>query len=528
MAARAIVRRTLGDSRIRTLSFAALFLFIGYANVAGYKQAYPTQADRLSFARSFGNDKTLRMFYGVPHDLASIGGYVGWRVGGSGAIVAAVWGILAAVRALRAEEESGRMELVLAAPVARSRLHAAVLTAVAVDLVILWVANVISLVAGGLPAGGSAFLALAMLSPAAVFVGVGAVASQIAPTRRLALTASMVVMMVALLLRVAADTASGTGWLRWTTPLGWAEEMQPFAATRPVVLVLPVLATALLVAAAVALALRRDIGSGLIASRDTAAPNPRLLSSPAAHALRAERATMAVWLAATGFFALVMGILSDSFSPSSIPENLQEQLKKLGGASITSPSGALGFYFLFGVLAFALFACAQVGAARREEADQRLETLLALPVGRIGWLAGRLLLAVTGLVALALVAGVLAWAGAASQGADVGLLQMLEAGLNCLPSSLLFLGLAALAYAAWPRAGAGIGYALVGAAFVWDLVGSYLNVPDWTLGISPFHHVGYVPGQPFQAGGALVMVAAGIAAAALAGWLFRRRDLIGA
>ena len=48
------------------------------------------------------------------------------------------------------------------------------------------------------------------------------------------------------------------------------------------------------------------------------------------------------------------------------------------------------------VLAIGLFACSQIAAARREEADQRLETLFALPVGRAGWLGGRLALAVLG------------------------------------------------------------------------------------------------------------------------------------
>jgi len=34
------------------------------------------------------------------------------------------------------------------------------------------------------------------------------------------------------------------------------------------------------------------------------------------------------------------------------------------------------------VLAISLFACAQVGAARQEESEERLDTLLALPVAR--------------------------------------------------------------------------------------------------------------------------------------------------
>ncbi len=69
---------------------------------------------------------------------------------------------------------------------------------------------------------------------------------------------------------------------------------------------------------------------------------------------------------------------------------------KVGGGSITTPTGYVGLLFLFFVLAVSLFACSQIAAARREEADERLETLLALPSSRRRWLAGRLALAAVG------------------------------------------------------------------------------------------------------------------------------------
>jgi hypothetical protein len=79
---------------------------------------------------------------------------------------------------------------------------------------------------------------------------------------------------------------------------------------------------------------------------------------------------------------------------------------------------------------------------------------------------------------LSALAGLLAWAGAASQGVSIGLPQMLEAGANCLPVSLLFLGLAALAYATIPRASAGIAYGLVTLAFLWQLMARWWMCPN--------------------------------------------------
>ncbi len=527
-AARALAHRAFADSRTRTLSFTLLFGLTAYANAIGYSRTYPTVRERIEFARSFGDNGAVRLFYGVPHDLLSVSGYTAWRVGGFLCIFAALWGSLAAVRALRAEEEAGRLELVLAGALTRRVALLAALAAIGAGLAILWLGAFLGLLAGSLPAGGSAYLALAIVSPALVFVGIGALASQLAPTKRLAQELGSGALAVALALRVIADTSSGLGWLRWATPLGWAEELRPFSAPQPAVLLAPILAGAPLLIAVERIAARRDVGSGLLSPSDSAPPRLGLLSSPTANALREERASLIAWLVGTGFFAVIVGLLCTSFSPRNISVNLQQQLSRLGGASIVTPAGAMGFYFLFFVLIIALFACSQIAAARHEEAEQRLETLLALPVDRRGWLAGRLALAGAGAGALALAAGVLAWAAAASQNAGLSLARMLETGVNCLPAVLLFLALGALGFALLPRAAAGIAYGAVALAFVWELFGSLLGAPAWTLELSPFHHVALVPAQPLKGADALVMLAIAAATALAAIWAFARRDLTGA
>ncbi len=525
-AASALTRRAFADGRVRTIGFAYLFAFVAYVNVVGYRHSYPTLRDRIGFARSFGGNKAIRLFYGQPHDLLSVGGYTAWRVGGMMAIFAAVWGVLAAVRGLRAEEDAGRAELVLSAPVGRRMVFVTAMTAIAVGTVILWLALLAGLLLGGLPLGGSAYLALSVVSVVPVFVGVGALAAQLAPTRRIATELGGAVITICFLLRVIADTSSA-GWLRWATPLGWAEELRAFAGPEPLVLLLMLGATALLVGAAARIALRRDVGSGLISAHDSAPPRMRFLSSPLAQALRTERASLLVWLGSVAGFAFVLGVISNSISSAGISSDIRRELEKLGVGSALTPAAYLAFTFVFFVFAVSLYMCAQVGAARHEESEERLETLLALPVSRIGWLSGRLLLAAAAAAAISLTAGVFAWVGAASQGVHVSLPDMLAAGANCLPAALLFLGIGALAYALLPRASAGITYGLVSLAFVWQLFGAVLGAPGWLLGLSPFHQVGLVPTQPFKTGAALVMIALGALSCGVALAVFRRRDVIG-
>jgi ABC-2 type transport system permease protein len=524
----ALTRRAFTDARVRTIAFAYAFAVYSYIQPAGFRSTYPTLADRIAFAHSFAGNAAIRLFYGYPYDPVTIGGYSAWRVGGTLAIAAAVFGVLAAVRALRTDEDAGRMELVLAAPVGRRTAFLSAIAAIAAGTSVLWLAMAAGYVVGGLPLGGSAYLALATGSVIAVFAGVGAVVSQFAPTRRIALELGSAVVAVFLLVRVIADTASGAGWLRWATPLGWAEELRPFTGAHPIVVVLPVVASGLLLYLAARIAATRDVATGMLPARDTAAPRLGLLSTPTAQALRSERGGLLVWGGCFAAFAVILGMIAPSISSAGITSTIRREVAKLGSGSILTPTGYLAFVFVFFILAVTLFVCAQVSAARREEADQQLETLLALPVSRVGWLGGRLLLAGAAAAMLALIAGLITWAGAASQGVNLPLPRMLEAGANCLPISLLFLGIAVLAYAVVPRASAGIAYGLVTVAFLWYLVGALVGVPKWLVEATPFAHIGFVPAQPFRAVAAVVMVAIGVLAIGVAMALFRRRDLVGA
>ena len=58
-----------------------LFGIYAYIQPVGYRDAYKTLAERIGFARSFGDNTAIRLFYGEPHDLLTVSGY---PPGGSG------------------------------------------------------------------------------------------------------------------------------------------------------------------------------------------------------------------------------------------------------------------------------------------------------------------------------------------------------------------------------------------------------------------------------------------------------------
>ena len=522
----ALARQALRDARVRTVAFAYLFAVYAYIQPVGYRHTYPTAANRRAFADSFAGNPGLRLLYGQPHQIDTTAGYTAWRVGGVLAIAAAAYGLLAAVRVGRAEEESGRTEVVLAAPVSRATANTAGLLAVATGIALLGLAEFAGLVAAGIPAGGAAYLALASGMTAAVFTGIGALVSQLLPTRRGALGLATAALGLLFVLRILADTVSGAGWLRWATPLGWAELLRPLTGPEPLVLLLPAVTTALLLALAGGLARRRDIGAGLFPRDDSADPRLWLLSSPTAQALRAQAGVVIAWLAATVAFLMVLGVVSHSLSTADVPANVQRQIAKLGSGSIVTPAGYIAFLFLFVTLAICLFVCTQISGLRQDE-EQHLESVLAQPVSRSSWLAGRLILTAFAAAAIALAAGIAAWVGATAAGVHVALPSLLEAGGNALPIAILFLGLGGLVYALAPRVAAGIMYGLVAAAFLWQLVGALIGPPHWVLDLSPFAHLALVPSQPFQPVSAAVMVTVGLLGVISSLVAFSRRDIAG-
>ena len=187
----------------------------------------------------------------------------------------------------------------------------------------------------------------------------------------------------------------------------------------------------------------------------------------------------------------------------------------------------LGACFLILAVLVAFVAAGQLTAARSEESGGRLDHLLARPVSRSSWFAGRLGVAVVAVVAGGLAAGVFAWLGAASQHTGVSLATLLAAGVNLVPPAITILGLGALTFGVWPRATSIVVYAVLGWSLLVVIVGGIGAVSHWVLDTSVFHQMASAPAVSprWEANG--IMAAIGVAGAVVGGFAFRRRDLQG-
>jgi ABC-2 type transport system permease protein len=498
-----------------------------------YTSAYRTAAERAHVAALFTSNAGLAAIAGTPREIQTVPGYTVWKSFMFLIIVGSVWGLLTGTKLLRGEEDAGRWELLLAGQTTRRGAVGQALAGLGAGAVTLWALTAVITVAVGrlpkisLPVGPSLFFSVALAAPAVMFLAAGAFASQLAATRRQAAGYAGAALGACYAIRLVADSGTGLAWLRWVSPLGWAEELQPFTGPRPLAL-LPIAGlTVALGGAAVYLAGRRDLGASIIPDRDGARAHARLLTGPVALAARLARPVLLGWAAGIAALGLLMGFIAKEGGKALTASSSAEKVFSRLGAHGGSAGAYLGFTFLTVAWLVAFMAAGQVTAARAEEAEGRLDNLLVRPVSRWSWLAGRLALATAALVAAGLLAGLCTWAGAATQDSGVSLGSLLGAGVNVVFPALAVLGIGVLALGVWPRATAAVTYGVLAWSLLIELAGGFFGSNHWLLDTSVFHHMAAAPAVSPDWTSAAALTAVGAAAALLGGIAFARRDLAG-
>ena len=528
-----VARRTAHRAARAGAALGAVFGLVVAARLAEFTSQFPTAASRADLVRTLAANPGIAILFGQPRRVDTAGGYAA-LVLGFVTLLGAVWGLLAATRLTRAEEDAGRWELYLTGQTTRRGAAAQAAVGLGIGLAALGAgaaavtAAVASISDPGFSVTASLFFAVAVAAGPAMFVAVGLLAAQLTPTRRGANVLGAGMLAVAFLIRAVADSGAGPPGLRWASPLGWVDELRPLTGTRPVALAPMVVFIGLVVAQAVRLAGRRDLGAGFLPSRDTAPPRTALLGGQLRLGVRLTGPVAAAWIAGLAVFGFVFGLVAvavgETFGRS---EGFQDMIGRLGGQRPGTES-YLGMAFLVAAALVAVAAAGQVAAVRVEEADGYLDHLLARPVGRRTWLAGRLAVAALLVIAAGGIAGLCAWAGAATRHGSPGLGPLLAAGANVAPPALFVLGVGGLAFGLWPRRAPAVAYAVVAWSVLVEFVGAVAGTTRWLLDTSILGHITPAPAASPDWTANAWLVALGLLGASVGTVLFARRDLAGA
>ncbi|HEY3514093.1 ABC transporter permease [Kribbella sp. NPDC051137] len=517
-----LIRLILRRDRIVLPLWIVLLVAISVSYVKEYGDLFPTPDSRIKYASNAG-------FITLYGELSgpSLGEFVTWRLGFVPVMVGLI-SLLTIIRHTRVEEETGRRELLGATVVGRHAQLAAALIVTLGANVVLAVLLALGMHSQGLPLAGSVAIGIEYAATGWLFAGVGAVAAQLTAGAGTARGIAIGVLGAAYVLRAAGDTSAHTdgplAWLSYISPIGWAQQIHPYAQNRWWLGAVILAVTVLLVGVAVSLAVRRDVGAGLLPDR--LGPADGTIGSPLGLAWRLHRGLLVAWTTGFALLGLLFGGVAKGVGDMMRDDpTIQEMFRRMGGASGLIDSFLAGVMMLVGLIASA-YAVQATLRMRVEESSGRVEPVLATATSRWQWAGSHLVFSLLGPAVALLAAGVMQGLAYGLAIDDVGgqLPRMIGAALVQLPAVWVLAAIAIAIFGFFPQASM-VSWAGPAVCILIGLVSAGVATARWIRDISPFTHLPSLPGGSVSAGPLVVLLAIALALGltGLAG--LRRRDL---
>jgi polyether ionophore transport system permease protein len=524
---RALLATNLRRDKLLLPICVATFAGVAGGSAAATAGLYPDLNARALAAALFNATPALLALYGRVYDPTSLGAIGLIKLTGFGVVMVGLFAALVVIRHTRADEELGRCELLAGGSIGRFASLAAALITSVIGVIGIGVATAPALMLAGLPVGGSLAFGLSWIVGGLAFSGVGAVAAQLTVSARAARGLAVIALAVAYLLRAAGDSigrGNKPAWPSWLSPIGWAQQIRPYAGDRWALALLPVAFGVVLVAVAIVLAQHRDLGAGLLPQRRGAAEAPPLLAGPFGLAWRLQRAGFLGWLAGFVLLSLIVGQIVTRIGDMLGTPVARQLITALGGV------GELTKAFVAVELSFVAVFAAAYGISstlrlQSEESALRADLILSPPTGRLRWALSHIIMAVLGTGILMLASGLGVGLAHAAESGDRSVLGAdLLAAIVRLPAVWVLVGVTVALYGLARRA-APFAWAVLVATFLASEIGPLLNLPHWVRDLSPFTHVPALPVGEVTAGPLLGLLTAAAAFIAVGLWALRRRDL---
>ncbi|MGH3460909.1 MAG: ABC transporter permease, partial [Kribbellaceae bacterium] len=151
----ALTRLALRRDRIVLPVWTAIFVLLAIGSAQASVEVFPDEASRIKAAEAINNSPALIAMYGRVYDVTSLGEVSMIKLKGLYALFLAVLAFFTVVRHTRANEESGRLELVGAGVVGRYAALTAALVVTCGTGIVIGLLTALGLTAVGLPPAGS-------------------------------------------------------------------------------------------------------------------------------------------------------------------------------------------------------------------------------------------------------------------------------------------------------------------------------------------------------------------------------------
>lgn len=520
-----LIRFALLRDRLRMSIWVVALAGLTAASVPALDEIFSDHAERQ--ARAALMDSPTGIVFGGPgYGLAdyTLGPMLVNELTMSLLIALAVMSVLHMVRHTRAEEESGRAELLRAGVLGASAQTAAALITLALANLLIGGLITAAMVAFDLPVADSIAYGLGSALAGISFGAIAAVCAQVSEHGRSASGLAFLVIGVLFLFRAVGDMAEkGGSALSWLSPFAWVQQTRPFDELRWEPLALYGAFVLVLFVVTYALARRRDVGAGLIAVRPGPPGAGRLLRGVFTLHLNQQRGAIVAWAAAVLAFGYAFGGLVTEVE--GMLDSAPDLAAVLGGDTDDLVDGFLGMITAYVIMAAAAYGVLSVSRARVEENAGRAELLLSTAVGRMHWFGAALVVALVSTVLITLAGGLGLGLGAAVALEDAEWTwRMVESMLAQLPAALVFGALAALLLGAAPRL-LPLVWLWFGYSLVTTMMGGLFEFPEEAMNLSAFEILARPPMEGFETAPYLLYLSTVLVAGVVSLAGFRERDL---
>jgi ABC-2 type transport system permease protein len=523
-----LVRFVVRRNWLRMLIWMVAIAGLVYVVIESQRSLFPTQESRDAYAL-VANTPAVAALTGLPYAAGTLGGILNIKLWMSNVIALSFAVIFLVNRNGRAEEENGRTELLRSGVLGQHAYSLANWLVFSVFSVVVGLASAGAAIAQGLPAEGALLMGASYTGVALVFIGISAIAGQLAQTSRGANSIASIVLGVAYLLRAVADVnADGDtpNALSWISPIGWGQQMRSFGENLWWPFFLCLGAAVVLCGIALWLEGRRDVGAGILPDRPGKRTAGRFVRTPVGLTLRLQRGSIIGWTAGILVGAMFYGTVSTLMADLLAGDNPIKEA--FIGDTKDALEGLLGYFAMANVLLVSAFALQSADVVRSEESTGRTELQWSGAISRERWALSRLVVPAGVSLLLLALSG---WAIGASFGASVN--DSAQGGRFALtslaywPSVLLVIAFV-LFCAAWlPRAAAAVTWAVFGVAVLLSMLGTLFGLPDWVIDNTPFTAVPRV-GQDFDWLPIAVISVLVLLFTGLGLWRLRTRDMTSA
>ncbi len=457
------------------------------------------------------------------------------------ALAVAFISTLTVVRHTRQNEETDRSELIGSMTVSRhAPLVAALIVALIANIAIAFLASVLMIAGSGgeLSVGGSILTGVTLGAVGVSFASLAAIVAQLTDGARSANALCALVIGVAFLLRaigdVTGDLVNGglgvqSNFPSWLSPFGWGQQVYAFTENNVWILSLFVGLTVVCVGFAAFLMTKRDIGSGIFATKPGPARAKPSLLSTFGLARRLQKGIFRGWTAAIAVLAISYGLSLKEFQ--GFLDDNDEFREAI--SSISQSSDDINYIFLSVLIAFMGITVAGYVAQgllrmRSEESTGRIESVLSTGVSRYKWMMSHIMYVLLGAIALTIVSALgigLTYIITTSAPWDQ-LWDIIYASLAQITAIAAFAGFVIALFSFMPSLAMPLAWGGFASCIVILQLGVVLDLPQWIIDISPFGHLPAMPADSFQLAPAAWLTTAGLSLAVLGLIKFRRRDVV--